>query len=544
MAPQAGILYVTMQPKPSLLTPQFHDWYNNEHGPGRLRLPFVKNGFRYRASDEEEPEWMAVYDITDMEKLTTEQYTRLRKAPVQSQRERDTMAQITVDRKFFDLLTSRQAKEFKELESVEAEGSKNVLIAVHFTVQPGTAEVLGKWYEEEHTAMLSKVPGWLRTRRFVTSSLEPKEDSEYVALHEFHPVNGLGGEEFQAAVSTPWMKDVYKNVVKTEKKRRYDLYYTFGPAPRDISAVSTKEAITFNSSDNSTRTIPASAGGPAIESYVTTSDGAVLPYRLEGSTDPSAPLIVLVNSVLVEWGIWDAFVAKFLADPKNQQYRILRYHARGRSSNTGSINVTLDVLSSDVVALLDALRVQKAAAIIGVSLGGATVLNTALQYPQRVAAFISCDTNAMSPQGNKKAWGDRIAVAKSEAATSPSGEKVVGDKLAEMTVRRWFVNDDGKKEDEIQRIKKMVHNNSLEGFQKGVEALFQYDLRDQMKTSGVKGAFVVGSGDGVLPAGMKSMAEDYGGGKGEYKVIESAGHLPMAEKPDEFTEFATEFLTT
>ncbi|KAK5093469.1 hypothetical protein LTR16_007530, partial [Cryomyces antarcticus] len=64
MAPTPGVLYVTMQPASSLPTAQFQDWYNNEHGPTRLRLSFIENGFRYRAKDlkeagsKEMPEWM------------------------------------------------------------------------------------------------------------------------------------------------------------------------------------------------------------------------------------------------------------------------------------------------------------------------------------------------------------------------------------------------------------------------------------------------------------------------------------------------------
>src|SRR5271170_4195931 len=174
MAPKPGILYVTMQPKPSLPASQFQDWYNNEHGPGRLRLPFCENGFRYRATDLEGagkgmPEWMAVYDITDMAEMNKETYLRLRRVGVQSQRERDTMAQIKVDRRLFDLVASREAKEFRRLEEVGADEGGNVLVAVSITVLSGKGKELDKWYDEEHIEMLSKVPGWLRTRRFVTS---------------------------------------------------------------------------------------------------------------------------------------------------------------------------------------------------------------------------------------------------------------------------------------------------------------------------------------------------------------------------------------
>ncbi|PSS15003.1 hypothetical protein M430DRAFT_123609 [Amorphotheca resinae ATCC 22711] len=555
MGPTAGILYVTMQPKPSLSLSQFHDWYNNEHGPTRLRLPFFTNGFRYRASDvsegatEEKPEWMAIYDITDMDTMMQTPYLRLRDPPVKSQREADTMAQISVVRKLYDFVESRESKDFKKLEEVQNEGQGNVMVAVFITLYPGADKKaqLDKWYREEHIEMLSKVPGWLRTRRFVTSSVDSKSPVEYLALHEYSPKNGLGGPEFQAAVSTKWNDEVMSNTVRSKKRRVYDLYYTFGPAPRHLAPNLSSWELSDPESSK-TRTITQSVGGAgAIESWVTTKDGVELPYRLEGSPDPNAPLIILSNSILTTYGIWDGFLASFFSRPENKKYRVVRYLTRGRSSKCGSLPVTVDLLASDIIAILDALRVKKAAAVIGVSLGGATTLNTALKYPQRVEAFVSCDTSSKSPAGNSKAWGDRIAVAEKEAATSSSGEPIVGEELAEMTARRWFVKesyDGGALEKKCQEVKEMVATNSLAGFKKSVEALFAYDLKAEMKGGKPKGAFLVGAGDGVLPGTMKEMAAAYGEKGAEYLVIDQAGHLPMVEKPQEFAELVTKFLSS
>ncbi|MCJ1359380.1 MAG: hypothetical protein MMC33_009382 [Icmadophila ericetorum] len=552
MAPTSGILHVTMQPKPELPPAQFHDWYNNEHGPGRLRLHFIQNGFRYRATDLEGPgkgmpEWMAIYDITDMAKLESEEYTRLRKAPVQSQRERDTMKKITVDRKFFDFVESRESKEFKRLEDVNNEGQGNVMIAVSLILHPEKKAELDRWYAEEHIDLISKVPGWRRTRRFKTSTLENKNDIEYLALHEYAPENGLAGPEFIAATTTPWCDKIWSEVVKVRGRRVYDLYYTFGPAPRDLQPLFTADVAPFTSSDEKTSTHPSPGDHMgSIDSYVTTKDGVILPYHLEGSTDLHAPLIILSNSILVDWGIWDGFVTQFFQQEQNYKYRVLRYHTRGRTSDCGNALITVDVLASDIIALLDALRVPQAAVLIGVSLGGATVLNAALKHPTRVAAFVSCDTSSKSPEGNIKAWGERIKVAEEEGLKTQSGEGVVGENLAEMTTRRWFVKesyDGGSVQKECERVKEMVLNNSLEGFRKSVEALFEYDLREEMKSAKAKAAFVVGGGDGVLPKTMKAMAESYGTGA-EYHVIDGAGHLPMVEKPKEFAAVVTNFLAS
>jgi pimeloyl-ACP methyl ester carboxylesterase len=552
-----GILYVTMHPHSTLPPSHFHDWYNNDHGPTRLRLPWVLNGFRYRATDNAysatRHEFMAVYDIEDMHNLTTDEYTRLRKPPVQSQRERDTMKQITVDRRFYDCAGEWTSPTFSSMEIPENEGEKNIQIAVSVTLHPGpnNETEFKKWYEDEHIELIRQIPGWRRTRRFVTSYLdiEAGRQKEYLVLHDYAPENDLQGEQMKKAVSTEWAKKVYGEVVKDRTVRAYELFYTFGAAPRDLASLAEKEAVGVESTDGKTRSIPKAAekeeAWPAIESYVTTSDGVELPYRIEGSQDANAPVLLCVNSILVDYGIWDDFVPAFLSLTKTK-YRVVRFNTRGRSSlpTTSTTPITIQTLTTDIIILLDTLRIQ-CAALIGVSLGGATVLNAALTYPNRVSAFTSCDTNATAPPGNPKAWGERIAMAESESATSTSSDEgIVGSELAEATVRRWFTKESYESatiSPRIERTKEMVMTNSLDGFKKSVNALYEYDFRDAMAAYEGKGVFVVGAGDGVLPKTMREMAGKLGKGT-RLEVVEGAGHLPMVEKPEVVAGFVARFL--
>ncbi|CAD6446076.1 d87e51cb-2696-4179-93d7-b8d73ce5c852-CDS [Sclerotinia trifoliorum] len=554
MAPIPGLLYVTMQPQESLSDSQWHDWYNNEHGPIRLRLPLIKNGFRYRANDlssstpasPSHPEWMAMYDLADIAFMHTAPYLRLRGPEVKTDRERETMAQIKVVRKLFDYISGREIDGYKKVEEVGYDEG-NYVVAITAEVNDEFEEDYNKWMEEEYLPMIAKIPGWRRTRRFVTSSiLEGKEGKEYLTIHEYAPQNDASGEAYKAALSTEWSKKIISRALKTEIVRRYGLYYTFGAAPRNISNFSSSYSASWNSIDGKTRTGPNTiAEGGVIESYITTQDGVELPYRLEGSADPTAPLIVLSNSILVTYSIWTPFVQAFLASPTGKNYRILRYNTRGRTSNAGSLPISIDLLASDIIHILNTLRVPKAACLIGVSLGGVTVLNTALKYPDRVNAFISCDTNAYAPPSNPKAWEERIAISAAESAKSSNGEQIVGSELAEVTTRRWFVAknyDNETLRKRFEDVKKQVEENTFEGFQKGVQALYQYDIREEMKKPAVeKGLFLVGSGDGVLPQTMREMAANYGNGV-ECKVIEGAGHLPMVEKPEEFADIVAKFL--
>lgn len=541
--PTPGNLYVTMQPKPNLSIDQFHDWYNNEHGPNRNRLPCVENGFRYRATDlttvggtgsDSMPEYLACYDITDMDALTKEPYISLRTDAVKSQREKDTMAEIKVDRKLYDLVTDKVNEDdffvIEDMSNFDKATDGNVLVSVLSVVSAEEKEQLDRWYGETQIPLIQKAPGWRKSRQYVTSYIEPRDDGkvEYLAIHEFAPETDVSKIE----VFT-------KDMPFSGKTRTYELYYIFSAAERHLY-----KAATWSHPNGQTK-ITSKESSAVIDSFITTPDGIEIPYRLEGNPDPSAPLIVLSNSILVTLEIWNSFIEAFFSKPENGKYRVLRYLTRGRSAKCGSKPITVDVLATDIIALLDTLRVPKAAAVIGVSLGGATALNVGLKYPSRVERFIACDTSSKSPAGNSKAWGDRIVIAEKESAKMSSGERIVGQELAEMTVRRWFVKesyDGGATEAEVAKVKEMVATNSLEGFKKSVEALFEYDLKEEMKSYAGKGAFLVGSGDGVLPGTMKEMAQSLGEKKGEYVVVEGAGHLPMVEKGQEVADFVTKFL--
>lgn len=61
-----GLLFVRMNPNDNLSPEEFHDWYNNEHGPMRLRLDSIENGYRLRALDVAETKFSR-YETSDTE---------------------------------------------------------------------------------------------------------------------------------------------------------------------------------------------------------------------------------------------------------------------------------------------------------------------------------------------------------------------------------------------------------------------------------------------------------------------------------------------
>ncbi|SPO03629.1 related to 3-oxoadipate enol-lactonase I [Cephalotrichum gorgonifer] len=540
-----GILYVTMRPNDDLPPAQFHEWYNNEHGPTRLRLPQIfANGLRYRSTDSLDPPFLAAYDVTHMPHLLTPTYTCLRAN--RSPREAETIGQVKVDRRFYDLVSAKSSPDFTPVESLsdeEAEGS--VLVSVEITLNnfEGAEAAYTEFLLGEHVDMLSRIPGWRRTRLFRTSVIEDVGETKLLALHEYSKENGLGGPEHLAAASSPLRNEIFAKYVHSKNRRTYELFYVFGPGPRDLHSLSDLPAGTpkFVSSGDETPTLTTTTTSPgpdaSIASYIQTADSLTIPYLLEGNPAPDAPVVAFSNSLLTSLHMWDPLVAIIKA--QRPDLKILRYDTRGRHALPQPPKpATVEILAGDIKALLDALRITKLHALIGVSMGGATTLKFALEYPSYLSRFIACDFNVTSSAANTEAWKERTALAESEA-----GKGI--EKLAGLTVGRWFHPATvEKKPDVTEWMTRIVAENDVEGFKYGCQALWDYDLKPAMGGCEVPGLLVVGDGDakGALVRAMEGFKGLVGAKGVELKIVPEAGHLPMSESPEAFWEAVREFI--
>jgi 3-oxoadipate enol-lactonase len=130
-------------------------------------------------------------------------------------------------------------------------------------------------------------------------------------------------------------------------------------------------------------------GSPIIEEWqsmqgagkMATVDGAKLYYDVGGQGEP----VVLVHGFSLDLRMWDDQVGPF-----SQAYQVIRFDARGfgRSSLPGD-----EVFSAydDLRMLLDHLRIDRAH-VIGLSMGGSTVINFAVTHPDRVRKLVVADS--------------------------------------------------------------------------------------------------------------------------------------------------------
>lgn len=542
-----------MRPHPSPASrARFRDWYNNEHGPDRLRKPDIfANGLRYRScseSDNGDPAlFMAIYDVPHAHLLATPAYTalRARRAP----REARTMTTDVdeVRRSLYDLVWARSSPLFRPLESLaddEADGIVTVTEQVTPSDDPAAEDSYRAWFVDEHVEALARGPGWLRSRLFKTSTLEQEQQRGpvvFLALHDYAKHNSVVDEKHEA----PGI--VGRKDVAASQRHTWSLFYILGPGPRDLEAVSLNpDAAPFTSPDGQTCTTP--GPGAVISSYMTTSDSLTIPFRLEGNPSPHAPTIAFSNSLLTSLHMWDPFLDVLRLE--RPDLRILRYDTRGRHSIPQPPRAaTLTTLTADLAQLLDALHIPQLHALVGVSMGGATALSFASNHPTRLRKFIACDFNSASTPANTQAWKGRASMVDADAhpgdVDPEDGSEARGiRKLADQTVARWLHPASLDKAQLKKWLTDMVAANDVEGFKHSCTALWDYDLRPAMEGCAVPGLFVVGEADakGAVAKAMQGFKDMLGHDGAELKVVPNTGHLPMCEHPQAFWESISHFL--
>ncbi|EPW3011218.1 TPA: alpha/beta fold hydrolase [Pseudomonas aeruginosa] len=131
-------------------------------------------------------------------------------------------------------------------------------------------------------------------------------------------------------------------------------------------------------------------------SFLATSDGASLAYRLDGAAEK--PLLALSNSIGTTLHMWDAQLPAL-----TRHFRVLRYDARGHgASSVPPGPYTLARLGEDVLELLDALEVRRAH-FLGLSLGG-IVGQWLAQWDERIAAVLQAEDMSETAAGFLGNW--------------------------------------------------------------------------------------------------------------------------------------------
>jgi len=256
---------------------------------------------------------------------------------------------------------------------------------------------------------------------------------------------------------------------------------------------------------------------------VTTGDGVRIHYEMEGRADN--PPLVFSNSLGTNLHLWDAQAA----EAARKGFRVIRYDQRGHGNSEAPVgDYTQERLGLDVIDLLDALRVDKAA-WCGLSMGGMAGIWLARRHPQRFSRMALCNTSSYMP--THEFWNARIE------AVRDGGMEAIADTVLE----RWLTPGFRQREPgETSRVRQMIVATNPIGYVGCCAAIRDMDFRGLLADIEVPVLVVIGAHDpATTPAQGEHIAERLPGSR---KAVLDGAHLSNIECRGPFNRIVLDFL--
>lgn len=171
---------------------EFHDWYDLEHVPERLRVPGFINAERWIDSDNPNIH-VATYDLESPEILRSAPYMK-----VAGDNQSVWTKRVTA---MCGRIMRYEGEQVLPGDAVAAQGANGLLVA-SMNVDPAAEAEFNAWYDTEHLPRLTAVPGVLSGRRYRVSDTE--SERRYLSLYHLTDVSVSRGEAWAKASYTPW----------------------------------------------------------------------------------------------------------------------------------------------------------------------------------------------------------------------------------------------------------------------------------------------------------------------------------------------------
>lgn len=247
-------------------------------------------------------------------------------------------------------------------------------------------------------------------------------------------------------------------------------------------------------------------------------NGIEVDYTVHGE---NGPWITLSHSLGCSQAMWQPQIRAL-----SQNFRVLSYDLRGHgASSCDEREGTTDLLTDDLVSLLDELDIEKTA-LIGISIGGMIGQKLAAQHPNRVSWLVLANTTPFMPPQLLPDWTARIDLAREKGL----------DTLADPTLERWFSERFRTEHpDIVSRLKQDFSATSVAGYVTCVQAIMALDIRNLLADIKCPTLIIGGTEDPGAPAAvLEGLQSNIKGA--ELRILEGAGHLSSVDHPAEFTQ--------
>ncbi|HJV66507.1 MAG TPA: alpha/beta fold hydrolase [Geomonas sp.] len=240
--------------------------------------------------------------------------------------------------------------------------------------------------------------------------------------------------------------------------------------------------------------------------------------------------VILVHGFPLNRQMWQPQIAPIA----NAGYRVITPDLRGfGASEAPAGGYSLDVFADDLIALMDALKVERAV-VGGMSMGGYILMDMLERYPDRVraACFIATKSSADDEAGRER-----------RTALANEAERLGANPIIKIFAELLFSSDTLHERPElIARVTSWMRDTNPKALAGGLLA-----MRDRKDYTPLLPGFrqpslvIAGAED---RAASPNAVELLTGGLADCRsrVIEKAGHMVNMEQPEAFNSALIEFL--
>ena len=175
---------------------EFHDWYDLEHVPERLRVPGFINAERW-IGDENPKIAVATYDLDAVGVLHSAPYLAIGGANLSVWTKRVTA--------MADRLLRYEGEQLLPGDATAPTGAGGLLVA-SMNVDAAAEPEFNEWYNAEHLPQLAAVPGVLCARRYSSSAVD--RERQYLALYHLTSPDVARSEAWTRAADTEWTRRI------------------------------------------------------------------------------------------------------------------------------------------------------------------------------------------------------------------------------------------------------------------------------------------------------------------------------------------------
>jgi len=252
-------------------------------------------------------------------------------------------------------------------------------------------------------------------------------------------------------------------------------------------------------------------------------------YNDEGPN--AAPVIILIHGFPFDKSMWSDQM-----EVLTENFRVIAYDVRGfGNSEAGTYDFTVELFVSDLLGLMDALKIEKAM-LCGLSMGGYIALNAIENYPKRFNGLILCDTNCVAdtPEAVEK------RMMSIENIDKYGIELFANESIKNLFSPISFVTNQEK----IAVVKEMILKTPVKTLSATLLALTKRkETCNKLAEIKVPVLIIVGEDDKITPpAAARQMHKNIKGSI--LNIIENAGHLSNIENSYEFNICLEKFLKT